>query len=76
MKDEREQMQEYLKQYTNANSDIQKPKSVDKAVKGVNKRGRSDWGAAYDAAKRHQRRHPKTESALMLIAGYESEFAY
>ena len=34
MKDEREQMQEYLKQYTNANSDIQKPKSVDKAVKG------------------------------------------
>ncbi len=35
MKDEREQMQEYIKQYTNANSDIQKPKSVDKAVKGV-----------------------------------------
>ena len=35
MKNEREQMQEYLKQYTNANSDIQRPKSVDKAVKGV-----------------------------------------
>ena len=35
MKDEREQMQEYLKQYTNANSDIQKPKSVNKAVNGV-----------------------------------------
>ena len=35
MKNEREQMQEYLKQYTNANSDIQKPKSVNKAVKGV-----------------------------------------
>ena len=35
MKNERGQMQEYLKQYTNANSDIQKPKSVDKAVKGV-----------------------------------------
>lgn len=35
MKDERGQMQEYLKQYTNANSDIQKPKAVDKAVKGV-----------------------------------------
>ena len=35
MKNEREQMQEYLKQYTNANSDIQRSKSVDKAVKGV-----------------------------------------
>ena len=35
MKNERGQMQEYLKQYTNANSDIQKPKAVDKAVKGV-----------------------------------------
>ena len=35
MKNERGQMQEYLKQYTNANSDIPKPKSVDKAVKGV-----------------------------------------
>ena len=35
MKDEREQMQEYLKQYTNANSEIQKPNAVDKAVKGV-----------------------------------------
>ena len=35
MKNEREQMQEYLKQYTNANSDIQRPKSVDKAVKDV-----------------------------------------
>lgn len=31
---------------------------------------------AEDAANRHLRRHPKTESALMLIAGYESEFAY
>lgn len=31
---------------------------------------------AVDAYDRHQRRHPKTESALMLIAGYESEFAY
>ena len=31
---------------------------------------------AVDAFDRHQRRHPKTESALMLIAGYESEFAY
>ena len=35
MKNERGQMQEYLKQYTNANSDIPKPKSVNKAVKGV-----------------------------------------
>ena len=51
-------------------------KMADKAVTGVNKRDRSDWGAAYDAAKRHQRRHPKTESALALIDGYESEFAY
>ena len=50
---------------------------ADKAVKAsINKRDRSDWGAAYDAAKRHQRRHPKTESALMLIASYDSEFAY
>lgn len=31
---------------------------------------------AQDAANRHYRRHPKTESALMLIAGYDSEFAY
>ena len=29
-----------------------------------------------DAIARHMRRHPKTESALMLIAGYESEYAY
>lgn len=31
---------------------------------------------AVDAINRHARRHPKTESALMLIAGYNSEFAY
>ena len=35
---------------------------------------------AIDAANRHLRRHgkksAKTESALMLIAGYDSEFAY
>ena len=31
---------------------------------------------AMDAYDRHQRRHPKTESALMLIAGYESEYTY
>ena len=32
--------------------------------------------AAADAYRRHARRHPKAESALMLIAGYDSEFAY
>ena len=31
---------------------------------------------AMDAYDRHLRRHPKTESALMLIAGYEPEYAY
>lgn len=35
-----------------------------------------NWKTAADASDRHLRRHPKTESALMLIAGYESEFAY
>ena len=39
-----------------------------------------DVARAADAINRHERRHgkksAKTESALMLIAGYESEFAY
>ena len=38
--------------------------------------GEKDMMRATDAANRHLRRHPKTESALMLIAGYESEYTY
>lgn len=44
----------------------------------ANMRKMSDLAYAADSIARHNRRHPnaKVESALMLIAGYESDYAY
>lgn len=47
-----------------------------KMMKQTNRNRLDDYVTAKDATNRHLRRHPKTESALMLIAGYDSEFAY
>ena len=66
------------------NQDIKRQNKANQMVDDLNKRHvysggeetEKDIMRATDAANRHLRRHPKTESAIMLIEAYECDYIY
>lgn len=70
--------EKYEKAIKTAEEQDQKAREMANNAVGSDDKSRKSakWGAAFDGARRHLRRHPKTESAIMLIEAYECDYIY